>query len=153
MLIDHRLCTVSTQQEPLHTHSSVCGHEELFKAPVCSLANCFEGFTIHKGNCYLMSFHNIGRDLETKSVYSKQGNRPHPLPSHPVCLQTDQYHRLHNPCFFYINQQSASNSPFLFLLKACSSITSSWELPVSVIINFTSWHALKFHFHSVIFRY
>lgn len=91
MLIDHRLCTVSTQQEPLHTHSLVCGHEELFKAPVCSLANCFEGFTIHKGNCYLMSFHDIGRDLETKSVYSKQGYRPHPLPSHPVCLQTDHF--------------------------------------------------------------
>lgn len=91
LLIDHRLRTVSTQQEPLHTHSSVCGHEELLKAPVCSLANCFEGFTIHKGNFYLMSFHDIGRDMETKSVYSKQDNRPHPLPSHPVCLQTDHF--------------------------------------------------------------
>lgn len=48
LLIDHRLCTVSTQQEPLHTHSSVCGHEELLKAPVCSLANCFEGFTLQR---------------------------------------------------------------------------------------------------------
>lgn len=88
LLTDHRLCTVSTQQEPLHTHSSVCGHEELLKTLVCSLAYCFKGFTIYKGNFYLMSFHDIGRDLETKSGHSKQGNRLRLLPSHPVCLQT-----------------------------------------------------------------
>lgn len=93
LLADHRSLYKNNIYTPrtLHTHSSICGHEELLKTPACSLAYCFKDFTIYKGNFYLMSFHDIGSDLETKSVYSKQGSRLHGLPSHSVCLQTDHF--------------------------------------------------------------
>lgn len=118
---------------------------------VCCLAYCFKGFTVYKGNFYLISFHNIGSDLEKKSVYSRQGNKLRLLPSHSVRLQTDHFSI--SGCTILVSFKLFKNQPFLFLIKARSSITSSRKLPVSVTINSTSWHTLKFLFHSVIFRY
>lgn len=93
--------------------------------PVCSLAYCFKGFTIYKGNFYLMSFHDRGSNLETKSVYSKQDNSLHLLPSHSVCLQTD--HSSISGCTILVSFKLINNQ--LYTSHSYFSLEHALQLP------------------------